>query len=68
MLVEALVAKLAVEALRKAVLLRLAGRDVVPCDAVVLRSLEHGVAGEFGAVVVHDRLGLATLGYDRACE
>ena len=37
-------------ALIEAVLLRLARRDVVPFDAVVLGPLEHGVSGDSVAV------------------
>ena len=50
MLVQALVPQLAVEALHEAVLLRLARRDVVPFDAVVLGTFEHGISGELGSV------------------
>ena len=64
MLVQALVPQLAVEALHEAVLLRLARRDVVPFDAVVLGPLEHGISGELGSVVGDDHLWLATLGHD----
>ena len=64
MLVQTLVPQLAVEALHEAVLLRFAGRDVVPLDAVVLGPLEHGIAGELSAVVGDDHLRLATLGHD----
>ena len=64
MLVQALVPQLAVEALQEAVLLRLARRDVVPFDAVLLGPLKHGIAGELGAVVEDDHLRLAALGHD----
>ena len=50
-LVEAFVAQAAVEALDIAVLLRLAGRNVMPLDAGVLALGEHGMTGQFGAVV-----------------
>src|SRR6266702_4153280 len=65
MLVETLVAKLAVEALHEAILLRLAWRDVVPLDTVLLGPLEHGVRGQLRAVVGDDHRRLATLGHDR---
>src|SRR4029077_12945637 len=52
------------EALHEAVLLRLARRDVVPFDAVVLGPLEHGISGELGSVVGDDHLWLAALGHD----
>ena len=64
MLVQALVPQLAVETLHEAVLLRLARRDVVPFDAVLLGPLKHGIAGELGAVVGDDHLRLAALGHD----
>lgn len=41
----------AVEPLDEAVLHRIAGRDVVPLDAMILRPGEDGVRGELGAVV-----------------
>ena len=62
MLVEALVAKLAVEAFHEAILLRLAWRDVVPFDAVLLGPFDDRVASELGAVVGHDHRRLAVLG------
>ena len=67
MLVEALVAKLAVEAFHEAILLRLAWRDVVPFDAVLLGPFDDRVASELGAVVGHDHRRLAVLG-DEAVE
>src|SRR3977135_534523 len=53
-LVEALVAQLAVEALHEAVLHRLARRDVVPVDPALCRPAQHGVRGQLRAVVGHD--------------
>jgi len=55
-LVEQLIAQPAVEALDEAVLLRLAGRDVVPADTGLVRPGENGVRGRLGAVVADDRL------------
>ena len=55
-LIEQLVAQAAVEALDKAVLLRLAGRDVVPADARLIRPLQDGVRGVLRAVVADDRV------------
>ena len=53
-LVEQLVAQPAVEALDEAVLLRLAGRDVVPADAGLVGPGEDGVGGQLRAVVADD--------------
>jgi hypothetical protein len=53
-LVQALVAEPADEALGKGVLDRLAGSDVVPLHAPLLRPAEDGV-GQLGAVVTDDR-------------
>ena len=60
--VEELVAHAGVEALAKAVLHRLAGRDVVPFHPMFLRSGEDGVRGEFGAVIGDDLARLAAAG------
>src|SRR5215475_10567751 len=49
-LVEAFVAQPAVERFDEAVLARLAGRDVVPFDAMVLLPAEDGTRGQLGAV------------------
>src|SRR6478672_916706 len=57
----AFVAQLAIEAFHEAVLLRLAGRDVVPFDAVDCGPLEHRVGGELGAVVRDDQQRLVVL-------
>ena len=63
MLVQAFVAQATIERFHEAVLLRLAGRDVMPLDARVLISGEHGMAGQFGAVVAgHHARQPATLG------
>ena len=43
----------------KGVLHRLAGRDVVPLDLVVVGPPQDGVRGQLGAVVADDRLGFA---------
>ena len=62
-LVQALVAQATIEQFHKAVLLRLAGRDVMPLDAGVLASGEHGMTGQFGAVVAdHHAWEPATFG------
>ena len=47
------------ERLDKGILDRLARRDVVPVDLVIVGPLQDGVRGQLGAVVAHDRLGLA---------
>lgn len=50
-LVQALVAQATIERFHEAVLLRLARCNVMPLDAGVLASGEHGMTGQFGAVV-----------------
>jgi hypothetical protein len=50
-LVQAFIAQSANEALSKGVLLRLAGRDVVPADLAVLAPRQDRHAGRLGAVV-----------------
>src|SRR6202795_432761 len=55
-LVQQLVAQAAVEALDEAVLLRLAGRDVVPADAGRIRPAQDRIRGQLGAVVADDRV------------
>src|SRR3977135_1709811 len=57
-LVEALVAQLAVEALHEAVLHRLARRDVVPVDPALCRPAQHGVRGQLRPVLAPDPRGL----------
>ena len=59
MLIQALVAQAPVQALDKAVLLRLAGGDVVPRDRTLLLSAKDGVRGQRGAVVRDDHQRLA---------
>src|ERR1041385_190666 len=59
-LVEQLVAKSAIEALDKAVLLRLAWCDVVPADAGRVGPAQDRVRGQFGAVVAYNGAGLST--------
>ncbi len=54
-LVQELVAHSAIEAFHEGVLDRLAGRDEVPVDGVVLAPGQHRIAGELGAVVGDDR-------------
>ena len=54
--VQALVAQLAVEALAEAVLLGLAGGDVMPADLVLVGPFQDGVGRQFRAVVADDRL------------
>ena len=58
-LVEKLVAHAGVEARAETVLHRLAGRDEMPDDSVVLRPAEYGVRGELGSIVGDDHAGLA---------
>lgn len=58
-LVEQLVAHAAVEALDRAVLHRLAGRDEVPLDGRAAAPDGHGVRGELGSVVADDHVWLA---------
>jgi len=45
LLVQAFVAQAAVEALNEGVLLRLAGGDVMPLDAIILRPFQDSFAG-----------------------
>lgn len=66
-LVETLVAQAAVEALDEAILRRLAGRDVVPGDAVLLLPAQHRIRGEIAAVVDDDHRRIAP-GCDDAVE
>ena len=56
-LVQKLIPEAAVKALDEGVLLRLAGRDVVPGDRVVLAPAQDRHTGELGAVVGHDAQG-----------
>jgi len=51
LLVQAFVAQAAIEGLDVAVLLRLAGIDVMPFDAVLVGPLQDRLAGELGSVV-----------------
>jgi hypothetical protein len=60
-LVEALVAQTAIEALDEAILHRFARSDVVPLDAAILLPGEDRVRGELGAVVTDDHAGIAPL-------
>jgi len=50
-LVEQFVAQAGIEALDEGILLRLAGRDVMPLDPRLLRPAQDRQAGEFGAIV-----------------
>ena len=54
-LVQEFIPELAVEALDEGILGRLARRDVVPCDLLLLCPPQHRHAGEFGSVVADDR-------------
>src|SRR5215204_541800 len=54
-LIQQLVAQPAVEALDETVLLRLAGRDVVPADAGRIRPAQDRVRGQLGAVAHWER-------------
>jgi hypothetical protein len=56
-LVQQLIAKPTVEAFDEAVLLRLAGRNVMPGDRVVIGPGQHRGRGQFGAVVTDDLRG-----------
>ena len=51
MLIEALIAQTAVEALDEGILGGFAGRDIVPFDLGVLDPFEDRVTGQFGAIV-----------------
>src|SRR5437588_10382429 len=59
MLVEALVAEAAVEALHEPVLLRLARRDVLPGHAAVLLPAQDRMRRQLGAVVTDDHRRIA---------
>ncbi len=62
-LVQTLVAQAAIERFHEAVLLRLAGRNVMPLNAGVLAPGEHGMTGQLGAIVAdHHARQPATLG------
>ena len=65
MLVQALVPQPAVEAFHEAVLHRFSGRNVMPFDVAVLLPGEHGIRGEFGAIVGDDHAGIAAPFGDR---
>ena len=64
-LVQQFVAQLAVEALAEAVLLGLAGSDVMPADLVLVGPFQDGVGRQFRAVVADDRRRLAAPADDR---
>ena len=64
-LIEQFVPHPAVERLTDAVLHRLARRDEMPGDALLLRPGEHRVRGEFGPVVGNNQVRLAAPGDDR---
>lgn len=59
-LIQALVAKAAVEASGEAILHRLAGRDVVPRDGSFLLPLQNGVRCQLRAIVADHHAGRAT--------
>ena len=66
--IQALVAQLAVEALDKAVLLRLSWCDVVPGDAGLILPFEDGATSQFSAVVADNggvRLTRTSLRFSR---
>jgi hypothetical protein len=63
-LVQALIAQLAVEAFNESVLLRLAGRDVVPADTAVLGPGQHRAAGQLCAIVADHACRVAAPGGD----
>src|ERR1700730_19346600 len=64
-LVQQFVAQLAVEALAEAVLLGLAGGDVMPADLALVGPFQDGVGRQFRAVVADDRRRLAAPADDR---
>src|SRR3954451_10558052 len=57
-LVEALVAQPAVEALHEAILHRFARRDVVPFDVVLLLPSQDGIRSELSTVVADNHAGM----------
>ena len=65
LLVQALVAEPAVEALHEPVLLRLARRDVVPADTGPVAPIQDRARRHLRAVVAHDRHRLAALRNER---
>lgn len=58
-LVEQFIAQSADEGFGKGILHRLARRDVMPVNLVIVGPLQDGVRGQLGAVVADDGLGLA---------
>ena len=64
-LVEALIAKAAIEAFGKSVLGGFAGGDVMPVDHAILSPFEEGGTGELSAVVADTQPWLASPGNDR---
>ena len=58
--IQALVAQLAVEALDKAVLLRLSWCDVVPANARLLAPSEHSMRCHFRSIVADNHVRLTT--------
>ena len=56
---KAFIAQLAIEALDEAVLLRLAGCDIVPGDGGFVLPFEDGATGQFAAIVQAQRIGPA---------
>jgi hypothetical protein len=65
--VQQLIAQAAIEAFDEGILLRLAGRNVVPLDLPVLRPAQHCHAGELGAVIGNDHCW-TTAGCDHGVE
>ena len=59
--VEALVAKLTIEALDEAVLHRFAGRDIVPCNTALILPFQDRPTGQFAAVAIGSRTSGAPL-------
>ena len=57
--VEALVAKLAIEALDEAILHRLAGSDIVPGNPALILPFQDRPTGQFAAIVTDNGLWLA---------
>ena len=58
--IEQLVAKATIEAFVEAVLLRLAGRNIMPADAGVVCPLADGVGGVLSPIVADDGLWSST--------
>ena len=58
-----LIAQAAVEAFDEGVLHRLAGRDVMPGDLVIVGKAQDRCRGQLGTIVAHDHFWLTALGH-----